>query len=73
MNQISYEKEVSDLNEVEDKDINESVNSNKPTVGDMYGLEWVLLSKTQKKRRIAKAKGKEINKGINIKVGYPEG
>jgi len=33
----------------------------------------VLLSKTQKKRRKAKAKGKEINKGINVRVGYPDG
>ena len=52
----------------------ESVSSEIPTKEDInfnYS-EWVMLSKTQKKRRIAKAKGKEINKGIKT-IGYLEG
>lgn len=58
---------------MEDKDKKDSVNSNIPTSDDIDEIEWALLSKTQKKRRLAKAKGKEINRGINLRIGYPEG
>jgi len=51
----------------------ESASSYIPVEDDIDLSEWVLLSKTQKKRRKAKAKGKEINKGINVRVGYPDG